>query len=212
MSKNVNKNMLTITAVLLCLYAILMPAFSVTPVAAQRRRALIAIRNDCCCTIQIFVLELTRNGKLVAPSHHYPTDPDHPDAFVIKCSKLAVKSITCTAVPNDLRMYYSACGGKEDIFKIPAPNFKACKWYTLPCPTSATGGETHIAGPPEEKPPKGKASIHFELASVGGTAVPIDMVPVDKLASPTPYIGLASTILVATAATAIYVKRRKKKR
>ena len=37
-------------------------------------------------------------------------------------------------------------------------------------------------------------------------------VPVDKFALLAPYIGLASTILVATAATAIYVKRRKKKR
>ena len=36
-------------------------------------------------------------------------------------------------------------------------------------------------------------------------------VPVDKLALLAPYIGLASTILVATAATAIYIKRRKKK-
>jgi len=36
-------------------------------------------------------------------------------------------------------------------------------------------------------------------------------VPVDKLGLLAPYIALASTILVATAATAIYVKRRKKR-
>jgi hypothetical protein len=35
-------------------------------------------------------------------------------------------------------------------------------------------------------------------------------VPVDKLSLLAPYIALASTILIATAATAIYVKRRKK--
>jgi len=42
--------------------------------------------------------------------------------------------------------------------------------------------------------------------AVGGISV-----PVDKLALLAPYIALASTILVATAATAIYVKRRKEK-
>jgi parallel beta-helix repeat protein len=42
--------------------------------------------------------------------------------------------------------------------------------------------------------------------SVGGI-----WVPVDKLALLAPYIALASTILAATAATAIYVKHRKKK-
>ena len=36
-------------------------------------------------------------------------------------------------------------------------------------------------------------------------------IPVDKFGLLAPYIGLASTIIVATAATAIYVKRRKKK-
>jgi len=36
-------------------------------------------------------------------------------------------------------------------------------------------------------------------------------IPVDKLGLLAPYIGLASTILVAAAATAIYVKHRKKK-
>jgi pimeloyl-ACP methyl ester carboxylesterase len=42
--------------------------------------------------------------------------------------------------------------------------------------------------------------------SVGGI-----WVPVDKLALLVPYVALVSTILVATAATAIYVKRRKKR-
>jgi len=38
------------------------------------------------------------------------------------------------------------------------------------------------------------------------------MVPVDKFALLAPYIGVASTILVATAATAIYAKRVKRKK
>jgi len=44
------------------------------------------------------------------------------------------------------------------------------------------------------------------LAPVGGV-----WVPVDKLALLAPYIALASTILVAIATTAIYVKRKKKR-
>jgi len=43
-------------------------------------------------------------------------------------------------------------------------------------------------------------------APVGGI-----WIPVDKLALLAPYIGLASTILIATVATAIYIKHRKKK-
>ena len=62
--------------------------------------------------------------------------------------------------------------------------------------------------------PEGAVSITLTVsypnASVGGT-----WVPVDKLGLLTPYIGLTSAIIIATASTAIYVehvKRRKKKR
>jgi len=48
--------------------------------------------------------------------------------------------------------------------------------------------------------------VWFAPTGVGGVVVPID-----KLGLLAPYIALASTILIATAATAIYVKRRKKK-
>jgi hypothetical protein len=52
-----------------------------------------------------------------------------------------------------------------------------------------------------------KITIQFGApAAVGGI-----LVPVDKFALLAPYIALASTILIATAATTIYVKRRKKK-
>jgi len=47
---------------------------------------------------------------------------------------------------------------------------------------------------------------------VGGVSFPINVVPVDKFGLLAPYIGLASTILVATAATAIYVKRVKRRK
>jgi hypothetical protein len=46
----------------------------------------------------------------------------------------------------------------------------------------------------------------FGPSPVGGI-----WIPVDKLALLAPYIALASTILAATAATALYVKHRKKK-
>ncbi len=47
--------------------------------------------------------------------------------------------------------------------------------------------------------------MQYKITAVGGF-----WVPVDKLDLLAPYIGLASTIIAATAATAIYVKRRKK--
>jgi len=49
--------------------------------------------------------------------------------------------------------------------------------------------------------------IGGQNASVGGI-----WVPVDKFGLLAPYIGLASTILVATVATAIYVKRAKREK
>ena len=48
--------------------------------------------------------------------------------------------------------------------------------------------------------------LQFPLTAVGG-----NVVAVDKFGLLAPYIGLASTIAVATVATAIYVKRRKEK-
>lgn len=48
-------------------------------------------------------------------------------------------------------------------------------------------------------------------APVGGTTVPIDIVSVDKFGLLPLYIGLASTILVATVVTAVYVKRVKRR-
>jgi hypothetical protein len=51
-----------------------------------------------------------------------------------------------------------------------------------------------------------------QVLPVGGYAVPIDVIPVDKPATLLAlYLGLASTILAVTAATTIYVKHRKKK-
>jgi hypothetical protein len=44
-----------------------------------------------------------------------------------------------------------------------------------------------------------------ELGGVGGIVVPID-----KFGLLAPYVGLASTILVATVATTVYVKRVKR--
>lgn len=49
-------------------------------------------------------------------------------------------------------------------------------------------------------------SVRIGVGGVGGVGV-----PVDKFALLAPYVGLASTILVATAVTAIYVKRVKRR-
>jgi hypothetical protein len=47
---------------------------------------------------------------------------------------------------------------------------------------------------------------------VGGVSFPINVVPIDKFGLLAPYFGLASTIVVATVATAIYVKRVKRRK
>jgi plastocyanin len=52
----------------------------------------------------------------------------------------------------------------------------------------------------------GNLTVRTSPLPVGGL-----MVPVDKFGLVAPYIGLASTILVATVATAIYVKRVKRR-
>lgn len=51
------------------------------------------------------------------------------------------------------------------------------------------------------------ATVYLELSSVVGGFV----VPVDKLGLLVPLIGLASTLIVATVATAIYIKRVKRR-
>jgi len=55
--------------------------------------------------------------------------------------------------------------------------------------------------------PEDSLKADFKQQPVGGIVL-----PVDKLALLAPYIGLASTILVTTAATAIYVKRVKRRK
>ncbi len=62
-----------------------------------------------------------------------------------------------------------------------------------------------------ENPSHGpKLEMEIWLGVVGGNMVLMENAPVDKFSLPTPYIGVASTILVATVATAIYVKRVKR--
>ena len=59
--------------------------------------------------------------------------------------------------------------------------------------------------------PEVNSTDDFAFAFVGAPVGGI-VVPVDKLALLAPYIALASTILVATAATTIYVKRVKRRK
>jgi len=63
---------------------------------------------------------------------------------------------------------------------------------------------------PAPDPPPPPPDVILGIAApgpVGGIVIPID-----KLALLAPYIGFASTVLVATAATAIYVKRVKRRK
>jgi len=58
------------------------------------------------------------------------------------------------------------------------------------------------------------SQIDYLISPIGiGPPLPVGgiVIPVDKFGLLAPYIALASTILIATAATAIYVKRRNKK-
>jgi hypothetical protein len=52
-----------------------------------------------------------------------------------------------------------------------------------------------------------KSGTIYNVEAVGGIVI-----PVDKLSLLAPYIGLSSTILVATVATAVYVKRVKRRK
>lgn len=75
-------------------------------------------------------------------------------------------------------------------------------------PNSALGEDDDGDGSiDEDSPPQGGTYFADPPAGVGGIVI-----PVDKLALLAPYVGLASTILVATTATAIYVKRVKRRK
>jgi hypothetical protein len=74
---------------------------------------------------------------------------------------------------------------------------------TIPIPAGHVGNQTHIAIVAGVGP--GSSEAYTTVPSVGGI-----WVPVDKFVLLAPYIALTSTILVTTAATAIYVKRKKK--
>ena len=117
-------------------------------------------------------------------------------------------TIDATAVPNDVHInYYFPVGGPLYIYEIPSNwagvGLKLSKSYTM-----ITGTGTPLEEPPATDP-SGDTTVKVTSPAVGGI-----WVPVDKLGLLAPYIGLASTIVVATVATAIYakrVKRRKKK-
>jgi hypothetical protein len=79
--------------------------------------------------------------------------------------------------------------------------------YRTSVPISPTHvyNETYTSGAMAE--PEGEASLTSAPSVVGGF-----LVPVDKFGLLAPYIGLASTIIVATVATSIYVKHVKRRK
>jgi hypothetical protein len=79
----------------------------------------------------------------------------------------------------------------------PVPGYVNFRGSVTEVDTNGTDYETSIGG---------VQLVRISNGSVGGIVIPID-----KFSLLAPYIGLASTILVATVATAIYVKRVKRR-
>jgi len=101
--------------------------------------------------------------------------------------------------PNSLEVTYNF-DGTTYTYIIPSDwagkGLELCKSYTM---ITAIGEPLTY---PLIGDPEGDTTIMASPPSVGGI-----IVPVDKFGLLTPYIGLASTIIVATVATAVYVKR-----
>jgi len=98
----------------------------------------------------------------------------------------------------------------ELLTKIDEETSLVSDFYSNTLPTMSNEELTYmdaviLAWPPDKLAEMAAMKRELEIV-IGGIAF-----PVDKLALLAPYIGLASTILVATAATAIYVKRRKER-
>jgi hypothetical protein len=91
--------------------------------------------------------------------------------------------------PTDFTMNYVLNGEVKSISIGPVPPLELGKWYPL--------GSSSIP-----------ADVTIVEAAVGVGGI---IVPVDKFGLLAPYIGLTSTIVVASVATAVYVKRRKEK-
>jgi len=81
--------------------------------------------------------------------------------------------------------------------------------YTVTCPSTYAieyfGGETESDG--KTMVTFGQSKVTVGVSVVGGL-----LLPIDKLGLLAPYIGLASTIVVATVATAVYAKRVKRRK
>ena len=78
---------------------------------------------------------------------------------------------------------------------------------TTSLPTGHIANQTHIAVAEGSGNTPGESAAYTSKPAVGGI-----WIPVDKFGLLAPYIGVASTILVATVATAIYVKRVKRRK
>jgi hypothetical protein len=101
-------------------------------------------------------------------------------------------------LPDYFKMSYSIDGYIKTIEIGPDPALELGKWYPLPDPPLQENAEVMVTVVSYTGPGPGP---------VGGI-----LIPVDKFGLLAPYIGLTSTILVATVATAVYVKRVKRKK
>lgn len=105
---------------------------------------------------------------------------------------------TTDSPPNDMWMHYTF-NGQNFEYRINAPGLHLYKWYTFI--SNGQGLTTPLPGDPEGD------AVFMVSRGVGGYVI-----PVDKIGLLAPYIGLASTTIIAITATIVYVKRFKHKK
>lgn len=108
------------------------------------------------------------------------------------CNCLGKNYCKCTTgeCNTEVLAWYCICKGGERCKQCP-------QWFVC---------ENHPGGDPPCPNPLGSDKCTVLNSSGGGV-----IVPVDKFGLVAPYIGLASTILATTVATAIYAKRAKRR-
>ena len=153
------------------------------------------------CCVQLVLANPV--GDFIQPPHtiaeldgYLSYNGEPVDTFYIYCARgVGIKDVEMNAAPvNDIHFTLKVDwdgDGDWEIDEVVDEAITSFPWYW----------ERTNSNNPDEK-------IKFRLwYSVGGVSIPID-----KLGLLAPYIGLASTIIVVTAATAIYAKRVKRRK